>query len=94
MQSLSLRRYLDLEQAMVQLDGLRNPEADRVRDLMDDAWCIELTEEERTWINLRELPPLGNEIRLSVGVRLFISHVAMELPPAHGYEFRDWLIAA
>ena len=36
--SPELRRYLDLEQAMVALDAHRNPEADHVREIMDLTW--------------------------------------------------------
>jgi hypothetical protein len=70
--SHELRRYLDLEQAMLELDAYGNPFADEVRDVMDDAWR-DLSDADRDWINARSLPPRGNQLRLVLGDKLFVS---------------------
>jgi len=56
--SPDLRRYLDLEQAMVALEAQSSPEADHIRDALDLAWR-KLSPDDRAWINARTLPRLG-----------------------------------
>jgi hypothetical protein len=91
--SPELRRYLDLEQAMLALDAHGNPEADHVRDIMDGAWH-DLTAEDRAWLNAREVPPLGNELRLAVGKALFVEpRKAVQIAPPK-WEFDSWRGAA
>ena len=90
--SPELRRYLDLEQAMVELDAHGNPEADQVRDVMDDAWHV-LNIVDRDWINERNLPPLASELRVPVGDRLFLAP-PVRTPDAHAqWTFDDWRAA-
>lgn len=52
MSSARLSAYLDLERAMLELDGVDDPFADQIRDTMDSLWHA-LTAEERTFINAR-----------------------------------------
>lgn len=91
--SPELRRYLDLEQAMLALDAHGNPEADQVRDFMDGAWA-RLSPADREWLNARKLPSLGSELRVSVGSTLF--QVVKSPAPATRaptWEFEDWRVA-
>lgn len=87
--SPELRRYLDLEQAMVELDAGGNPAADVIRDLMDGAWQ-ELSADARLWINARDLPPLGSELRVAVGAGLFVRPPERAPDPTNRWTFDDW----
>ena len=87
--SPELRRYLDLEQAMVELDAHGNPEADQIRDLMDGVWR-DLSVDDRAWIKDRTLQPLGSELRLPVGDRLFAKPPVSAPDPTVKWLFTDW----
>lgn len=84
-----LRRYLDLEQAMVALDVHGNPEADRIRDMMDGAWRA-LSAPDRDFINARTLPPLGAELRLTVGNTLFTEPLKATPTKPVAWQFDSW----
>lgn len=52
----SLSQYLRFERAMTALDKEGSQAGDEVRDAMDEVWLL-LSEDERAWINSRQLPP-------------------------------------
>jgi hypothetical protein len=87
--SPELRKYLNLEQAMVELDARGNPESDQIRDVMDIVWN-QLSTIERDWINGRVLPPLASELRVPIGDTLFVAKPIRKPDPNARWVFDDW----
>ncbi len=93
--SPELRRYLELERAMLALDEVRDPRADTLRDAMDPLW-FDLSDEEQGWLNSRQEVPLHRPrcITLVVGREFYVEPMTAEFRAAPGGPIKGWYSAA
>ena len=93
--SPELRRYLDLERAMIALDEVGDPRADTLRDAMDPLWYA-LLEEEQAWLNHRHDAPLHGprSITLTVGHAIYVAPVEVQFCAIPDKPLTGWHEAA
>ena len=88
-----LQAYLRLERALLELEDLDDPFADRLRDAMDPLWYA-LTDEEHAMLDARGMMVTGDApLKLIIGDSIFIvpdepgpSLGITTLPPITGWE--------
>lgn len=92
----ALRKYVDLEKVMLQLESIDERAADAIRDVMDDVWYA-LSADERSQLDSRN--PSG-PFRILEAVRLPVTPAIVCKPVVAGFKLydearnRDWRGAA